>query len=106
MDCCVCLQIQNEQKIRGQNRNFAIATFGQNHEVAIGESGRSGKRCQGTIAPYLHTHARRFHTSIVENEVLPVLVAFNQATLSLNILNSSSPKDLVISFVMFTFSNM
>ena len=32
---------------------------------------------KGVTAPYLCCSARYFHTTVVENEVLPVFVAFN-----------------------------
>ena len=38
---------------------------------------------------------RYFNTTIVENEVLPVFVDFNEGSLSLIILNSLSSEDLI-----------
>ena len=64
-------------------------------------------RCHGIICPYLSASARCFYTTLTENEVLPVLVDFNKASLNLNILNSSSYEDLIPSVhvsIMLIFS--
>ena len=64
-------------------------------------------RCHGIISPYLSASARCLYTTLAENEVLPVFVDFNQASLNLNILNSSSYEDLIPSVhvsIMLIFS--
>ena len=67
----------------------------------------TGTALQDIIARYLCCRVRYFHTTVVENKVRLLFVAFNHASLSLNILNSSSSEDsilLVHVTVMLIFS--